>query len=340
MAYNYPKHQWTKYIDNQFSYSNKVNNSNIKALENVECNQVSLEPRLQEYMKKKKLYKDNNIATDIPLEQTYQITKDDIRILRAFFTGRKDMYDQGNAEFNELNRVKENKKQFFESKSYRDNDPRVLKPKNNSANQYAKNCGMFVPDEGGSYYENSSKPINSNSSLPLDARDFCSDFGDDQRNRYILSDLSLEGNSNMPSNLSMNACYGNFKSSNKYPSDNYGVDPSDTRISYDKLGDERIWSGKNKRTNLNTFGYRLETFNTDNPNNKSHVEKETELLCGTPIHTQKSYGYRNPQEHYFDYIDPQLQHDSTNLYDFMERGGESTRGSNKAPARNYTRGII
>ena len=47
----YPKHQYSHYIDQNFSFDNRVYSGPPKML----CNgNIMLEPRLQEYLKKKK----------------------------------------------------------------------------------------------------------------------------------------------------------------------------------------------------------------------------------------------------------------------------------------------
>ena len=43
---------------------------------------ITLEPRLQEYLKKKKYCEKNNIEVQVPLEMTYCITQDDTKELK------------------------------------------------------------------------------------------------------------------------------------------------------------------------------------------------------------------------------------------------------------------
>ena len=73
---------------------------------------------------------------------------------------------------------------------------------------------------------------------------------------------------------------------------------------------------------LNSFDYRME--NLWNTNNKCD---EIEKLDGMPHHTRKSYGYRNPEEHYFSYIDANTN--STLVEPWGPRGGDSVRLHNK-----------
>lgn len=58
-----------------------------------DCNGIYLEPRLQEYIKKKKYYKENRIETEIPLEKEFNITKEDLRKIKALLRGDKDIYN-------------------------------------------------------------------------------------------------------------------------------------------------------------------------------------------------------------------------------------------------------
>lgn len=58
-------------------------------------NGIVVEPRLIEYMQKKKFYKENKINTIIPLEETYQITKTDLKKIQRFQKGENmDVYDE------------------------------------------------------------------------------------------------------------------------------------------------------------------------------------------------------------------------------------------------------
>lgn len=66
---------------------------------NIECeNGICLEPRLQEYIKKKKHYKKNNIHVDLPLEKQYNITGGDVKLIKAFLKGDKSVYNYDQKE--------------------------------------------------------------------------------------------------------------------------------------------------------------------------------------------------------------------------------------------------
>ena len=65
------------------------------------------------------------------------------------------------------------------------------------------------------------------------------------------------------------------------------------------------------------------------------TDMETSILRGMPSNTSKSYGYRNPEEHYYEYVDPRY----TNM-ELFPRQGISTRLNNKKPAKEYKREIF
>lgn len=70
-----------------------------------------------------------------------------------------------------------------------------------------------------------------------------------------------------------------------------------------------------------------------------HQKIDTELMeemqFGMPYHTRKSYGYSNPFESYFDYIDGEIQNPDHVVLPFP-RGGESTRLDNTEQVRKKT----
>ena len=62
------------------------------------------------------------------------------------------------------------------------------------------------------------------------------------------------------------------------------------------------------------------------------------MIRGMPQHTTKSYGYRNPEEHYYDFLPADFVNENT--VESWQRGGVSTRRANKGLARQrYQRKI-
>lgn len=70
------------------------------------------------------------------------------------------------------------------------------------------------------------------------------------------------------------------------------------------------------------------------------IDLETNVKCGYTEHGKRSYGYKNPSEHYFNYISDEIQCADSTVLPFP-RGGIMTRDDNHATARPYyTREIL
>lgn len=92
-------HPFSKYIDTDFSYKGDVSSLNKQPINPLiffdtfvqrdNNNKISLEPRLHDYIMKKKFYKANNITDILSLKKTYQITKQDIIKIRDFLDKQK-----------------------------------------------------------------------------------------------------------------------------------------------------------------------------------------------------------------------------------------------------------
>ena len=168
--YMKPNNNFSQYFDSDFNFNNIVYPSKLEMVDKLKymsCDgNIMLEPRLQEYLKKRKFYKDNDIEPCISPEKEYQITSTDLKILRKYLGGDKNIYET--KKFNKLVEQKD-KKRYFPSKGLR-NDPRVpqIEKQKNKTRETPINMGMFAPEFGGRHYEN---PIRNDNAI-LDARDF------------------------------------------------------------------------------------------------------------------------------------------------------------------------
>jgi hypothetical protein len=88
----------------------------------------------------------------------------------------------------------------------------------------------------------------------------------------------------------------------------------------------------NKDFNLNTSHYKPVPYMGHGTGAKD-TDLETSMIRGMPHNTGKSYGYRNPEEHYYDYIDPDFNAPE-NTVESWTRGGDATRTSNKKTAKS------
>ena len=165
-----PIHEYSNLIDDNFTnkiqYPSKTNIVNM--VQFSKCNgDIMLEPRLQEYIKKKQYYRDNNIQSCIPLEKEYQITQYDIDMLKSFRHGKRDMYEHNNKYTKKfMNDNKYNKNQKFKSTELL-NDKRVSNIEKISHNfEQPINRGIFNND--GQFYDDNLK---TRSDLHIDLRD-------------------------------------------------------------------------------------------------------------------------------------------------------------------------
>lgn len=392
--------------DSNINYPRKIDV--VDALKNVGCDGgIMLEPRIQEYLKKKKFYKENGIDPCVSLEKEFQITHRDKKIIKAFLRGKRDMYNHDNMMFNDgKKQTYKKKKQYFPSKAFRDNDPRV-QVLNKPDNTLPINRGMFVPDGPNAFvYED--EPTNTDPILdPRDFTDnaratlntrFCDmgsntvslntgtgwSFDDtrfdprtdpkmypgrekydkhssqyridpnngktndpDPRNKYIISNLKKKNTEHIYDQAHINntgMCYDTMdkpKDFNLINSDINDVLDNGKRygefaapkfseqsdIDYDnKMFIPNISS---KSNNLNTSSYMTMPFFGPNKDMRD-AQLETNLIRGMPSNaTRKSFGYRNPHENYYQYLD----NDFCNTTEEWPRGGDSTRRDNKSVAR-------
>jgi len=373
----------------------------VYELKNALCDgNIMLEPRLQEYLKKKKFNSDNNIESCISLEKEYQITKYDVKILKKFLNGKTDIYK--NNTF--IAKEKPLKKQRFPSHDLF-NDSRIPDIEKHTASpQQVVNRGMFVPDnKTGRYYED--RPVETK--LFIDSRDFDKkQFGDelDQEYKSLSSIKEYEYGSNKASNNNVSGFDLNHirfnpridpkinpiakethdKTKSQYrigpdsdPRNRYAV--TDFNKSYKDVYDTGVYCAfnstdmnkaynlldsvehtqrygqenvptpsrmsdmdlelktvvpniatKNKK-DLNTTDYR--TMNYAPVVQTMNHELETEMLRGMPSYRLKnrSYGYRDVDEHNYDYIDCDFQHPDHVVLPFDM---ETTRQRNKSIAKN------
>lgn len=307
------QNKWSKYIDQDFSFSNEVNYNqhNLESeIGKLKSNNLTLEPRLQEYIKKKKYYIDNRIDPDVPLERQYNITSSDITIIKKFMNGNKKVY-----ETKTYNKIMDKEicrdRQSFPSKQFRDKEQKNFGYVNtfDPKAQFTKpeNHGMFVPEDGERHYVKDI--INKKKDEIRDPRDLSSTLSNyDTRKKkfgFSLNDTRFDPRIDKK----VTEIPGNVEKYNKYSS----------QYRIDQVPDCSI----NDNINNKTFD-----------NNK--IKRKLDLQQGIPARTSKSYGYSDVQEHSFQYLDEKCQNpDDSSLI----RSGESTRLNNKQMNRKYSRQV-
>lgn len=370
--------QLSSYMDSDFNFNNNVNYGDNKFVKKLYTNKntVMLEPRLSEYIKKKRYYKENNIEPTINLEKIFSITDDDKKVIRSFLRGRP-IYDDNNFnDFKDRTSVTTAcKKQFFPSKAFRDLDPRVSELEKQGQKKFniPVNRGMFA---GSKTYD---EPIKIDNNIIYDSRDFTGfslndtrfdprsdpriEFGPEKFNKYESQYRVNKNSGNQDSRRHYSSAKCNTYMNN-YPeccfkSDDrvldrktkcnqniasYGITPGP--INY---GDKSEMDTKNKvvipnvgsneKRNMSTYQYMSEF----NDRETRDVDFELELIRGMPSSVKlknRSYGYRNPSENYFSYISDDFQSAVYSVQDGA-RGGIGTRNDNKKMAnQSFTREIF
>lgn len=345
----------------------------VDLLKNMTCDgDIMLEPRLQEYLKKKHFYKTTkNIEPCISPEKEYLITNQDKKILRAFLNGQRDVYDKDN-KLNPFAKVCKQKKQYFPSRELM-NDPRIPQIEKEQRNLCGIpiNRGMFVPEDNSRYYEDPIQPLE----RILDSRDFSNDgkgwdtshmrfqprldplmdpigiethdkhesqfrIDPDPRNKYIISDLLKQEKSKQCTPHGKFNSNKVFKNYNLIDHDNIGIQKrygEELESTFSQMADMDTDHkvvipsvASRSKKDINTSAYRMETFNDLE---RRDLDVESQMILGMPSYRlhNRSYGYRNPEDHYFDFIDQEFAFEPIEDWD---RGGAATRNDNKGLAKN------
>lgn len=365
---------------------------------------VMLEPRLQEYLKKKTFYRKNAIDPCIAPELEYQITPFDKKIIKSFLSGKKDIHDPKYYDRYTNKQEQKQEKQYFPSKEFRD-DKRVPKIEKQDPNAQLINRGMFVPTNNERYYED--KP--SNKIMMVSPRDFPpyqydgtgydiseSKFNPridskidpgpgkfrevyqknnsqyrinpdpnqkttdpDPRNKYIISDLLAKAdklkaeisqhNKEQVSEYNEGAVFKDYKLLDDVKNPKQEARYGQANIPTYNAASEMDLDNKvvvpnmacNSKRGVDNSNYRFESYL--GRKDRKNEDAENELVRGMSSYRthNRSYGYRNPEEHYFQYVDDDFNHESNTVEGWI-RGGEGTRMDNKAMAKNkrYTREIM
>ncbi len=326
-----------------------LNYDNItKRLNNIQCDDgLTFEPRLQEYLKKKSLYKKNGITSCISLEQEFLITDIDIQNMKRFLSGKKDIYSKKNDTPDRKNNA-HNTKNMFPSAEFRNSDKRQLNINNRIKNTTKEivNRGMFVPDTDEKYYthdtNHSYKLLDSrnltdnliprSNDTPHHSRtynvapeiDYKDTFHYESRCHPEVSTVHTQHNKKH--NHEVSQLIGTMDTYKRTPVNNVNeLAELDTEykvvIPKNSIKSKRDLNClENQYQSIPFMGQSFDLRNTD---------IESDMIVGLPSRSFKTYGFRNPQEHYFDYISGEIQEPDHVVLPF-ERGGISTRLDNKS----------
>lgn len=344
---------------------------------NFECkNGIYLEPRLQEYIKKKIYYKQYNINPVIPLEKEFCITREDIRRLKDFKSGNLDIYNHKTQE-KYLDKNVEPKFEFDPDETYKSDIryQRFLKKKkrDSEAMKQRHNYGKFDEE-----YKNAFNPI---TNFSLDAGN--ANLLNENRHEYLLDGRDFRLNDKLNTYNSKYKCKNPSiskrvykvpkinQSTNRFVNYEPNVNFSNSDTVQYKFGSfpknhettQIIGNMDSYRNNITDKYQRMSEMDTDfkivipnvNSNGKkSHmnlyhtvpyrdggnirnISTESLMRDSLPTRATKSFGYNNPVEHYFDYIDSDIQDPNHVVFE----PGISTRLDNHSTAKKkYQREIL
>lgn len=304
-------------------------------------NDIMLEPRLQMYLDEKKHHKNNpGYTPDISLEKKYSITREDIRRLKAYKSGRKDIYDaDANNDF--YDSIEPGKSNFTEPleiyKSdirYKNYMTRIKRDKDAQSQRYnydefpeyqddrisptmSKDVVNKVFTQSGRIYNNhpptiernvriypmknnkpQKEPIRHNQQIDRVISNLDSYVSKVNETYRFKSDMDNETKSVIPNIASSGKKALNTSNYKSMPYLGNGNGMKDISIET-KL-----------KHNIND---KIRKYSNDKTLEQTYDEQNS----GYPTRGAKSYGYNNPIEHYYDYIDDAIQNPD-NLVD--ERG--------------------
>lgn len=332
-----------------------------------DCNEndeLGLEPRLMEYIKKKQFFKKNNIEIEF-LDKEFSISKTDIAKIKAYMKSDKknytdfhsDIVDMSNATFpssefqkdKRLERIKAKQKKETEANEQRHDYGIISKSydmyRNDrpfasaSGNDFTKS--KFHPNE---WFANSRDEIEQNNNQMDEQINFMENYN---KKRFSESNTYVN-----PKSL-----YNGYVDTNTtINQNNHTIDEIIGKLdTYSKSNQQNQQNQLNKQNQQNNYNYfsKRETennykampfmsnnsnfinqsCNNDNNNNIRDMDVDSHMRFGeTPLRAGKSLGYPSAMEHAFSYISSDIQ-DPNHVV--MDRGIPS-RAFNKETIKSQT----
>jgi hypothetical protein len=319
-------------------------------------NTMYLEPRLQEYIRRKNFNKENHIEPDIPEEKEFCITKKDMKVINRHKKGKNVIYDNSNNQ----HFIKSSGKFEFGEDEFQQ-DPRYQRlvkkmQKHKDAKQSTSNFSNMddcythfhktnpydlredkKPQRiSKPYYdENGNNEFNNN--VFMNSREF---DNENERNKYCYS-TNFKNNNEMTYHHKPKISYRNtliHEKVNGGLKHNHNVD--------DIIGD---YDSYNKHLN-NTYSYLGNQYDKNNKRERQNTYKslpfsygngyrdisvEDSIRGGFNVSSKKSIGFKNPFENQFDYISKDISdpNHTVQMYPL------SSRGQNKQIARPNSKSI-
>jgi hypothetical protein len=296
---------------------------------------LMIEPRLMEYIKKKNFYKENNIHSDV-LDKQFSISQHDLIKIKNYLKNKKkdtnihsDLVDPYNASFpsdefkkdKRMDRIKIKQQKEIDAKEQR-HDYNVI---SKSYDMY-RNDRSFSSASGNDFSKNK---INPNSWLETkNSKDELNEeFNIVPKKSFAKTNTYINPPTIYNSYLSDNTTIDNDKNT----LDNI-IGQLDSYSNRDKKYDK--WS---KKVENEQFYKPVPFMGNNSRTNELDVDVDTNMRFGmTPFRGGKSLGYKSVAEHSFSYISPDIQ-DPDHVV--MDRGIPS-RNNNKQTTRPFKRQVM
>lgn len=281
--------------------------------------QMLFEPRLQQYIEKKKYYKKYNIETESSLEREFNISKNDIRLIKDYTNGKKNCYnyekkdqyldliDTTNQKFGGMDFKDDERYKRFQKKMERNKNATQQR---HNYSSWDDGFSKIMPDD----------PVSAEDKK-FDDRFFSIKKQPSMENPYKSNNGDSQRNIKYNDNNYSNKLYDNGPNNGQYAEKIIGNKKTYASEQNNRYEYENHLDFESKRNNhaLNQNGkkYHNTASYTPIPHKSSNIIKniniENNLRTGEDVDKSeytkyrvngkaKTVGYPNPTEHYYDYI--------------------------------------
>ena len=331
-------------------------------------NNLTFEPRLQEYLKRVSNYKKNNIEPSSNLEREFNITREDKLKIRAFLSGKKDIYsiesqdkytpsDDSGFSIRYDDYKKDPRYERLQQKLQRDKDAINNKYSYGTGSEITGCRTSSKTGNMSNFMTDTEYRKNQESNQFLDAKPFVSDHYLNVRNNK--NERTYDS---FPPNIQYNQSlhYSQDQDAINDLQHKHNVDEligkldsyrDHTNTIYQYSADMDIENkisipsiNSNNKKYLNTSNYQAVPLRGNGVNligGTRDVDTENYLMKGLPERDAKfkSLGYPNYSDHSFQYISNDIQDPNHTVLPFARGGINSRNENNFKKAKQYTREI-
>lgn len=290
---------------------------------------IDIEPRLREYLNKKKYYKEHNIEPAFSIEKEYSITNDDLKLLKEYLNGNTSVYKYDKRhEFLDLI---DTRGQKFESPDFKQDErfkrfqkkmertKNAQKERNNWSGWNDGNIKLLPKNFDVNERRINIEPFDVNSrNISLD-NDYI--LNDNNKHKQNMTTLEHRNDSFVNNIIGMDPSYRN---TNKYNSNSIKTN----NMMPDMRNNTKKYYNTARYKNIPSIKSKDGLMNVDIESNLRLYENYDNSV------KSKSIGYKNPSEHYYQYVSDEYNNPDNFVLPFP-RGGESTRQMNRVSNRTH-----